>query len=94
MSNRHLKGKYNETFEVVQKVINEWDPLDLLAIDCPHDEYEFEIQRIVSATLNENTADKLAGKINDILYKAFEDDFKKRNDCSMIADKILKMLLS
>ena len=93
MSNKHLKGEYNETFEVIQKIINEWDPLDLLTIDCPDDEYEFEIKRIASATLNENNAEKLAGKINDILYKAFEGDFKKKNDCSMIADKILKIVI-
>ncbi|MGG3891214.1 DUF1871 family protein [Metabacillus fastidiosus] len=92
--NKHLKDKYNETFKVVEKIVNEWDPVDLLAIDCPDDEYEFEIQRIVSATLAVNNAEELAGKINEILYKAFEEDFKKSKDCLAIADKILKMLLN
>lgn len=82
---RHLKQS---------KKIIEWDPLDLLALDCPDDEYESEIQQIVSATLNKNNADKLAKKINEILYKSFEDDFRKSNDCFQIADQILKTLLS
>lgn len=92
MSNKHRKDKYNETLKVVEKIVNEWDPVNLLAIDCPDDEYEFEIQQITSATIRANTAEELAGRINDILYKAFEEDFKKSNDCLMIADKILKKL--
>jgi hypothetical protein len=90
LSNKRLKGRYNNAFEVIQKIINEWDPLDLLALDCPDDEYESEIQLIVSATLNKDNADKIGGKINEILYKAFKDDFKKSNDCLKIAERILK----
>lgn len=92
MSNKHLKDKYNETLKVVEKIVIEWDPVDLLAIDCPDDEYAFEIQRITSAALGANTAEQLAGKINVILYKAFEEDFKKSKDCLMIAEKIFKKL--
>jgi len=95
LSNKRSKGKYENTFEEVKKIINEWDPLDLLTLDCPDDEYESEIQRIVSATiLNGNHADKLAEKINEILYKAFEEDFKRTNNCLQIADKILKTIYS
>lgn len=90
MSNKRLKGRYNDAVEVVQKIINEWDPLNLIALDCPDDEYESEIQLIVSATLNNDNADKVAEKIKEILYKAFEDDFKKSNDCLKIAERILK----
>jgi hypothetical protein len=92
MLKKRLKDKYNDTFEVVKKIINEWDPLNLLALDCPDDEYESEIQLIVSATLNENNTEKLAEKINEILYKSFEEDFKKSNDCFQTADKILTTL--
>ncbi|WP_338752662.1 DUF1871 family protein [Bacillus sp. FJAT-52991] len=92
MSNEHLKDKYSKTFKVVENVVNEWDPVDLLAIDCPNDEYDFEIQRIVSATLSVNNAEELAKKINDILYKAFEENFKKSKDCLRIADKIFKKI--
>jgi hypothetical protein len=92
LSNKHLKGKYNDAFEVVQKIINEWDPLDLLALDCPDDEYESEVQLIVSATLNKDNVDKIAEKINEIFYKAFEDDFKKSNDCLKVAERIFKNL--
>jgi hypothetical protein len=32
----------------------------------------------------------MAEKINEILYKAFEDNFKKSHDCLKIAEMILK----
>lgn len=86
--NKHLKDKYNETFKVVEKIVNEWDSFDLLAIYCPDDEYEFEIKRIVSANFAVNNAEELAGKINGILYKTFEEDFKKSQD-SLAIDSIL-----
>jgi hypothetical protein len=55
--NKHHKDKYHETFIIVEKIVNEWDPVDVLAFDCPDDEYEFEILRIVSATLSVNNAE-------------------------------------
>lgn len=90
MSHKHLKDKFKKTLQVVGKIINEWDPMGLLALDCPDDEYEFEIHRIASADLEENNAEELAERIN----KAFEDNYKKSKDCLMIADKILKELLN
>ncbi|MCM3791458.1 YugE family protein [Domibacillus indicus] len=90
MSHKHLKDKFKKTLQVVGKIINEWDPMSLLALDCPDDEYEFEIHRIASAALQVNNAEELAERIN----KAFEDDYKKSKDCLMIADKILKELLN
>lgn len=92
MSNEHLKDNYGKTCKVVEEIVNEWDPFGLLAVGCPDDEYKFEIQRIVSATLRVNNAEELAVKMNEILYKSFEEDFKKSEDCLMFADKILKRL--
>ncbi|WP_050181296.1 DUF1871 family protein [Domibacillus robiginosus] len=90
MAHKHLKDRFKKALQVVGKIINEWDPMDLLALDCPDDEYEFEIQRIASAALRVNNAEELAETIN----KAFEGDYKKSKDCLLIADKILKELFN
>ena len=90
MSNKDLKDKYKEILKIVKKVVNEWDPVDLLAFDCPEDEYAIEIQRITTATLRANTVEDLAREIDDILNEFFDGDYKKSKDCFMIADKILK----
>ena len=42
-----MKEKYNETFNIVEKIINDWDPVGLLP-SAPEDEYELEIARIFS----------------------------------------------
>ncbi|WP_407083138.1 DUF1871 family protein [Paenibacillus aurantius] len=53
--------------------MDRWDPFDLLATHCPDDEYETEIREIVTALSGTTTAEKLAVKIKDILYRAFGD---------------------
>ena len=47
MSNKELKEKYDKTFKLVKRIINNWDPIGLLP-SVPDDEYEMEIGRIVS----------------------------------------------
>ncbi|OCA90317.1 DUF1871 family protein [Pseudobacillus wudalianchiensis] len=88
MSNKHFKDKYSEIFKMVERKINEWAPLNLLAIYCPDDEYEFEIQQIVSATLSANDIEELAGEINGI----FVEEFRKSKGSLMIANKVLKAI--
>ncbi|WP_152394271.1 DUF1871 family protein [Paenibacillus guangzhouensis] len=79
-------------FTVVKEIIDNWDPIGLLAIHCPDDEYESEIREIVTALSYTTNAEELASKINNILYQAFEEDFKKSNDCNVIAHEILRAL--
>jgi glycine betaine/choline ABC-type transport system substrate-binding protein len=79
-------------FTVVKEIIDKWDPFDLLAIYSPDDEYECEIREIVTALSHITKVEELAEEINSILYQAFEEDFKKSNDCLLNAHKILKAL--
>ncbi|MFN7253241.1 MAG: hypothetical protein ACK4M9_21075 [Anaerobacillus sp.] len=45
MSHIELKEKYNKLFNIVKKIVNDWDPIGLLP-SAPDDEYEFEVTRI------------------------------------------------
>ncbi|OCA92579.1 DUF1871 family protein [Pseudobacillus wudalianchiensis] len=94
MVNKFLKDNYKKTFTIVEEIINQWDPLDLLAIDCPCDEYEFEIRQVAAAALRIDNAEELVREITEILYKAFDEDFKKSKDCLEIANKITNRLIS
>jgi hypothetical protein len=74
----------------VAKIINEWDPIDLLFF-CPKDEYEDEIN-LISETIDENTSvEKLADKVNAIFIKMFGVGVftKDINECIDVAKKIL-----
>lgn len=58
-------------FDKVKKIIDEWDPIDLLAMHCPDDEYNdisFSISEKVQTTVNiENLA--------NYIYDLFEHEF-------------------
>jgi hypothetical protein len=79
-------------FAVVKEIIDKWDPFNLLAIHCPDDEYESEIREIVTALSNVTNEEELGVELNNILYQAFEEDFKKSNDCIVIANQLLKAI--
>ena len=53
-------------FDKVKKIIDEWDPIDLLAMHCPDDEYNdisFSISEKVQTTVN---IENLANYIYDL----------------------------
>lgn len=79
-------------FSLVKEVIDEWVPFNLLVIHCLDDEYDEEIKEIVEVLPKVKDAEVLAISINQIMYKAFDEDFKKSKDCLMIANKLFKLL--
>ena len=75
----------------VKKIINEWDPIQLLAI-APSDEYDFEIQQIEAVVKETSDVKKVASVIYYTFTEAFGGDvFKKTMDeCIIIASEILQ----
>jgi len=73
----------------VKMIINEWDPIDLLAY-APSDEYHSEINAIEQLLKISADSESLAVGIYDIFHKAFgEDVFKKtHSECAIISKKI------
>lgn len=72
-----------------KRIINEWDPLNLLS-HAPDDEYEEEIILINDFLAKTNDVNQVAIEIKAIFIKMFGDDFKRSyNDCIEIAKKIL-----
>lgn len=92
MTNKNFRHQYDEAFAVVQAVINEWDPIGLMAMDCPEDEYESEIQHVTTAAFRATTPTHLAEEIDAIFTKFFEGTYKKRSDSIEVAEKILAHL--
>ncbi|MCS7074815.1 MAG: hypothetical protein NZ108_10150 [Bacteroidia bacterium] len=70
MSTRMNPVQLEELYEKVQAIINEIDPVGLIDLGCPQDEYEPEIK---------NFLPKLHGKsrseIQEIVYKVFSNMF-------------------
>ena len=78
-------------FDKVKTVIDEWDPIELLSIHCPSDEYD-EISMELSQILICNIDIELLGKeIYNIFVQAFGiPTFDKNMDeCKIIAQRIM-----
>jgi hypothetical protein len=71
----------------VKEVIDEWDPIGLLSMRCPDDEYDPEIRDIVRLLSDIKSVDELAGGINKVFIKWFEEDLTIEK-CYPIALKI------
>lgn len=76
-------------YEFVKSVIDEWDPIGLLDLGCPQDEYDPEIREIVALLPHVKLADELALKIRQVFIKWFEE-FISIEECHSIALKIWK----
>lgn len=63
-----------EILNTVKKVIDEWDPLELLAMNCPDDEYDTEISDIVKLLPNVKSIDELSIGIHKVFVKWFGQD--------------------
>lgn len=46
MTNKELKEKYKKLFNVINKIVNDWDPIGKLP-SATDDKYEFEVAKIV-----------------------------------------------
>ena len=74
----------------VKTIIDEWDPIDLLAY-APEDEYDFEIKEIEQILALQVDVDQLAVEIFRVFTEEFgTEEFKKSlEECRNIAGKTL-----
>ena len=78
-------------FKDVKRIIDEWDPINLLSHMCPPDEYDSETREIWKAALGINEVKPLAKSIFKCFNRNFGDFKNYTDDCNVIAEKILKL---
>lgn len=87
-----MEGVYMNTYKLVEEVINEWDPINLLPL-APRDEYKLEILKIVNLLQEINSTQELGRGIYQIFVRCFDDMFKRsEKDCLLIAERIIAKL--
>lgn len=79
------------SFEQIKIIIDDWDPLELLSIHCPSDEYDTESKAIWEKVQYIENTNQIGNVIFNEFTMAFgEDVFKKSMaDCLTIAQKII-----
>ncbi|MDV2581587.1 DUF1871 family protein [Alkalibacillus haloalkaliphilus] len=79
--------KKNIANQIVEKNINAWDPMGLIAGGAPLDEFSVESKRIVEELPHIDSSSELAVKIKKVFDKAFDEDFNYEA-CLNISQKI------
>jgi hypothetical protein len=70
---RKLKKEYGQLYEAFIQILAKDDPMNLVRIGAPDNEYQWEVDRIL-LRLNEA---KSPSKLGDIIYEAFVQGFGK-----------------
>lgn len=79
-------------YDKVEKIINEWDPIDLFPM-APEDEYSQEIKQVVNVLKKKErlSAENLANTLKLIFVESFGDDMFFRDNELDIANKLLNL---
>jgi hypothetical protein len=80
-------------FNKVKSIINNWDPVKLLAIHCPDDEYHSEIRAICRYIEEADSLNEI--ELGTYIYQTFTDflgkEFRESPDsCIVIGRKIME----
>jgi hypothetical protein len=74
-------------FDIVKKVIDEWDPCGFLDMHAPLNEYDIE-SRMITARLNKNSSlEEINTLISEICTRMFNENFS-REKCLQTAVKL------
>jgi hypothetical protein len=80
-----------KVYEKIKSIINEADPIGLIGMGAPDDEYKFEIVQILA--LLQERADFLGDDLYQIFVDAFDAETAgKRELYEEISEKILKAI--
>ena len=77
-------------YDKVEKIINEWDPIDLFPV-APKDEYSQEIKQVLNVLKKKEqlSVENLANTLKAIFIESFGDDIFFRDNELDIANKLL-----
>ena len=86
-----------EILEIITKEIENWDPIKLIEMGAPKNEYEIEIKMIVSKMMNNFKINEMTDIIYEVFIEMFDestfnniDDFK--NECKNASRNIFSKL--
>jgi hypothetical protein len=80
---------------IVKYHIDLWDPAQLLAMECPTDEYDGETRRItifITRNLNKINEESLSEKINEIFIINFGNEYFDNKEVTKVGEAIYSAL--
>jgi len=65
--------KKSPLFIKASKIVNKYDPIHLISIGCPKDEYDGEVRRILEGMENVSNIEELHDLVYGIFVKMFDE---------------------
>ncbi|MNH94858.1 hypothetical protein D3C73_474860 [compost metagenome] len=78
--------------DVVKHHIDDWDPIQLLAMDCPADEYDGETRTItiyITKHLQDMDNLSLSERLNKVFKSSFNDEYSRDKESILIASNLI-----
>ena len=78
------------TKDIVKSVVDKADPMGLLELCCPADEYDSEIEMIFARIRKGMSADEIANVIHAVFFEMFGESIDNKL-CDSMACKMLSL---
>lgn len=65
---------YERVVVAVRQVVNAWDPLGLIAIGAPDDEYDAEVSDLARMVIRQKAIDQVS--VDDVWHRWFGDSYR------------------
>ncbi|TSC87335.1 MAG: hypothetical protein G01um10147_656 [Microgenomates group bacterium Gr01-1014_7] len=78
----------------IQKIVNKYDPLRLIAIGCPKDEYRAEVKNIKNLLVKDQTQEEVEKVVLKVFNKWFGKDLiriREKRQLNKIAQSLSKL---
>lgn len=79
-------------YKIVERQIRTWDPYGLLAGGAPEDEFDAEIEAVVSRLGVGMSPQDIAGVVSGIFSHTFEPEYFEVNNCKEVAEAIFRAM--
>ena len=76
---------------IINRIIEKNDPMGLIALGCPKNEYHPEAKKIADILIKDNTMVCSSKIVHDVLLEMFDKEFTLE-ECTNIAKEITKAL--
>jgi len=86
------RNDYEKAIEVTRTVMRGWDPYCLIEEGAPGDEFDAEIEKLVTYIPRIQCATDAAQAISEVFSAAFETDGFSAAQCAEPGDKLLLVL--
>ena len=83
-----MNGGAQMTKDIVKSVVDKADPIGLLGMCCPADEYDSEIKMIFARIRKGMSADEIAKVIHAVFFEMFNESIDKML-CNTMAKEML-----